>query len=410
MDSIKVGLGHSADPQVAILQALEGNARPDLVICFASFGTDMHALYALLREHAGTTAAIIGGTSAGEFSSLSAQPATGTVVVMTLKSSNFNVGVGVGEYLSENPAQAANTAVTRAYAALLSNPSVMSLMAIAAMDSKGSVKVSRIKPFFNLVLPDGTSGQEEAFLRGLLKKIGTVSPIVGGSTANDFSASRSYQLANGVYQDAAVVASFSSGLKVGTAMGHPYVPSNKGVIVTSSQGRTVHTLNGRPAADVLTQVLEVEALSDQVFAEHPFGVKSPDVFGEYTIKSAAAVNDDGSVTFYSEVPQGVFMRVMKTDRDTAIRQFRETLLKAVRDAGSPKRVAAVIVFNCILRHLLKCRLEVDDLSVVREVFGEDVPLIGFNTFGEQGLTMGGAVGHYNQTSTVLVIADEVITE
>ena len=76
----------------------------------------------------------------------------------------------------------------------------------------------------------------------------------------------------------------------------------------------------------------------------------------------------------------------------------------------PKKIAAVIVFNCILRHQLKCRLQVDDLNLLKEVCGDDVPLIGFNTFGEQGATQGGSIGHYNQTATVMVIAEEVITQ
>lgn len=409
MDTVNVGLGHDVDPRVAIQQAMKQTRRPDLVICFAGYGTDMVALYRLLREEAGNSAAIIGGSSAGEFSSLHEQPLTGSVVVMALKSSYFNVGIGVGERLAENPEYAAEEAVRMAYDSLLSNPAVMSLMAIASMDSQGAAQVARIKPFFNLILPDGTSGQEEAFLRGLVRQTGTVSPIVGGSTANDFSDAPSYQFANGVYKNSAVIASFSCGLKVGTSMGHPYIPSDKGVVVTASEGRKVLTLNGRPAADVVSQMLGGKALTEELFVQNPFGVKSPDIFGEYTLKSARSVNADGSINFYSEVPQGGFMRLMKTDREVAVEQFRETLQKAMRDAGSPKKVAAVIIFNCILRHLLKCRLEIDDLAIVREVCGEDAVLIGFNTFGEQGLTAGGSVGHYNQTSTVLLIGDELIT-
>ncbi|MCC6713806.1 MAG: FIST C-terminal domain-containing protein, partial [Gammaproteobacteria bacterium] len=99
-----------------------------------------------------------------------------------------------------------------------------------------------------------------------------------------------------------------------------------------------------------------------------------------------------------------------TDRNFAIASFKSTLQKAVNDAGSPKKVGAVVIFNCILRHLLKTRMDVCDTSIIRETFGEDVPVIGFNTFGEQGITLGGAVGHYNQTATVLVIGDELISQ
>ncbi|OMH38367.1 hypothetical protein BGP75_07370 [Motiliproteus sp. MSK22-1] len=406
---IKVGLGHSTDVQQAIEQAMKTTSKPDLIICFASFSLNLNQVYHQIRRVVGEDVPIIGGSSAGEFSSLMDSPVTDSIAIMTLQSAYFSVGVGIGTNLHASPKQAASRAIGSAYANLEPNPMVMSLV-FNAMDGKDASDISRIKPCINMVLPDGTSRQEEAFLRQLILETGSVSQIVGGSTANDFSSQYSYQICNGVYQDSAVVASFSSGLKMGTSMGHPYLPSTKGAVVTKSQGRVVYTLNGKPAVEILQNLMESDELTPELFVQHPFGIKSSDVFGEYTIKSAQAVNEDGSVSFYAEIPQGAFLRSMKTDQDTAKRLFRETLIKAIEDAGNPKKIAAVIVFNCILRHLLKCHLGVNDLILLREVCGEKVPLIGFNTFGEQGATMGGSIGHYNQTATVMVLAAETISQ
>lgn len=409
MAIIRVGLGHATDAIDAAKQVMEKTPKPDLVICFISFSLDIEKAYADIRNVLGEKAAIVGGSAWGEFSSLSDGPQTDSVVLLSLQSAYFSVGLGIGENLSSEPEQAAKDAIRNAHSNLVSNPAVMSLMAIA-LDSKGANEVSRLKPCINMVLPDGTSGQEEAFLRSLILETGTVAQIIGGSTATDFSDAQSYQICNGVYQDAAAVASFSSGLKIGTAMGHPYVPANKGAVVTKAVGRTVISLNGKPATEVLKKLLDSEELTPELFIQNPFGIKSSDVFAEYTIKSAQQVHDDGSVSFYAEIPKGAFLREMKTTAETAKKRFKETLEKAIIDAGSPKKIAAVIVFNCILRHQLKCRLQVDDLSLLKEVCGDDVPLIGFNTFGEQGATQGGSIGHYNQTATVMVIAEEVITQ
>lgn len=409
MAIVRVGLGHAKDAVIAAKQAMEKTPKPDLIICFVSFSLDIHQAYADIRSVVGENVAIIGGSAWGEISSLMEGPQTESVVLLSLQSAYFSVGVGIGENLTDKPEAAAKDAIRNAYDNLISNPAVMSLMAIA-LDSKGANEVSRIKPCINMVLPDGTSGQEEAFLRSLILETGTVSQIIGGSTATDFSDSKSYQICNGVYQDSAAVASFSSALKIGTSMGHPYIAANKGAVVTKATGRIVHSLNGKPATEVLKKLLNSDELTPELFIQKPFGIKSSDVFAEYTIKSAQEVYDDGSVSFYAEIPQGAFLREMKTDAETARQRFKETLKKAIIDAGSPKKIAAVIVFNCILRHELKCRLKVDDLSLLKEVCGDEVPLIGFNTFGEQGATQGGSIGHYNQTATVMVIAEEVITQ
>ncbi len=408
MAVLKVGLGHATRVSEAVAGAMQQTPKPDLAIVFCGYGFDAEAVHAEVRRAVGERAAIIGGSTAGEFSSLRAEPQRDSVAIMTLQSSYLSVGVGVGPALAEDPRAAARTALAEAQRTLRSNPTVMSLM-LLALDTKKSADAARLKPFVNIILPDGCSGREEAFIRHVIEEAGNVARIIGGSTANDFTGSDTVQFGNGVHRGAGVVATLTSGLKIGTAMGHPYVPSERGAVATRTRGRTVFEFDGRPATEVVAELCGVEALDPAVFAQNPFGLKSSDVFAEYTIKSIMAAHDDGSVTFYAEVPEGAYLRLMTTDRDHAVESFRQTLQRAVQDAGNPRRIGAIVVFNCILRHLLKCRIEIDDLAIVREVAG-DVPMIGFNTFGEQGNTQGGAIGHYNQTATILVIGDELISQ
>jgi hypothetical protein len=408
MAVLKVGLGHATTAAEAVAGAMRNTPRPELALVFCAYGCDPQQVYAEVRRAVGEKAAIIGGSTAGEFSSAMPMPQNDSVVVMTLQSSYLSVGVGVGENLSGDPQGCARAAVAGAHRTLPSNPTVMSLM-LLALDSKKTADASRLKPFVNLILPDGCTGQEEAFIRHLIEEASNVARIVGGSTANNFSSTDSFQFGNGVHRNSGVVATLSSGLKIGTAMGHPYYPAEVGAVATRTSGRIVHEFDGRPAAEVVKSLYGVPELSAELFAQKPFGLKSSDVFGEYTIKSIMSAQPDGSVTFYAEVPEGVYLRLMKTDRQYAINSYRSTLQRAIADAGSPKKIGAIIVFNCILRHLLKCRIDIDDLAIVREVAG-DTPMIGFNTFGEQGNTLGGAIGHYNQTATVLVLGDELISQ
>jgi hypothetical protein len=407
MSVLKVGIGQSKDARAAAETAMQTTPKPDLVIVFSAFGLDPKGTYEAIRSVVGK-APVIGGTAIGEFSSAAEAPQNGTVAVMTLQSSYLSVGVGVGENLSGDPKGCAEQAAAAAHQSLQANPTVMSLMFIA-LDSKKAADASRLKPFINIILPDGSTGQEEPFMRALIKETGTVAQIVGGSTANDFSSNTTYQYGNGVFQNAAVVTTISSGLKMGTAMGHPYFPDTNGAVASRAQGRVVYEFNGRPAAEVMKEIVGVSELTDEVFAKNPFGIKSSDVFGEYTIKSVAKADADGSLTFYAEIPEGAYLRHMQSDRDYAISSFKATLERAITDAGRPKKIGAIVVFNCILRHLLKCSMNIDDLAIIKEVAG-DVPVIGFNAFGEQGMTLGGAVGHYNQTATILVIADELISQ
>jgi hypothetical protein len=331
-----------------------------------------------------------------------------SVAVMTLQSSYLSVGVGVGQNLREQPEVCGQTAIRQACVEVDPNPAVVSLITVA-MSRKDATAVSHIKPYLNVILPDGSTGQEEAFMRAAMLETGTVGQIVGGSTANDFTTDKTYQFGNGVFDNAAVVATLSSGLKMGTAMGHPYFPDGKGAVVTKAEGRVVRELNGHPATEGMKALIGEPELNAEVFARNPVGIKACDVFGQYTIKSGQEAYEDGGIRFFAEVPPGAYLARMRSDKNYAVASFKKTLERAIIDAGRPKKIGAIIIFNCILRHLLKCRLDVNDRQIIREMIG-DVPMLGFNTFGEQGVTAGGSLGHYNQTATILVIGDELITQ
>ena len=402
--NLNVGLGHSKDPKEAARMAMEGIKKPTLTLLFASSHLDPYEVYNSVREVI-KTGHIVGGTTGGEITNI--MDTTGTVAVLTLESPMLKVGIGVGEGMRENPRQAGITACHEAYRMITSDSTLSSFIFLGYMKSK-HLNLLNINPFVTLFLPDGLSGAEEEALRGGLSLMGRSCRIVGGSTGDDFKFQRTYQFANGVYTNSVVVV-MMAGLKMGIGMSHPYVPTNKGAVVTKSKGRIVYELNGRPAAEVAKELLQVDELTPEIFAQNPVGVRTGDVFADYIIKSAVSANPDGSILFYAEVPENSFLTVMKADERTTKENFKEALRQAIKDAGNPQEIGAVVNFTCVLRWLLKQRLNIDDIQLVKEVVGYEVPVIGFNTYGEQGATRGGSIGHYNQTSTLLVISKEPLS-
>ncbi|WP_322785245.1 FIST signal transduction protein [Methanotorris igneus] len=271
------------------------------------------------------------------------------------------------------------------------------------------MKNLNINPFVSITLIDGLSGLEEPAMRGILSVLGRNIRIVGGSTGDDLKFNMTYQYADGVYNNA-VINTIVAGLKMGTGMGHPYKPTDKGAVVTKAKDRTIYELNNRPAAEVLKELLDVDSLTPEILSENPFGLRSSDIYGDYIIKSAMRENPDGSISLYSEIYEGSYLSIMETDRETAIESFKKAIMMAINDANIEKEdVGAIVIFNCILRHFLKEKLKINDVDIIKEVVG-DVPVIGFNTYGEQGSTRGGAIGHYNQTSTILVISKKAISQ
>ena len=403
IDPLKVGVGISKDPTTAINNALEETKNPTLVIVFSSSELNPNEVYESIKNE--VNCPIVGCSTAGEICSSTGKETTGTVAVMTLESKYLSVGVGVGKNLKENPFKAGLEAVENAYKNIKFNPFITFLGAMR----KGAYDIANMKTFMNIVLPDGLQGVEEEFLRGVIGKLGKSAHIIGGSAGDDLKFNQTYQFANGVYTNSAVLCVLSGGLKMGTAIGHPYHPTDVGATVTKAEGRIVYELDGKPAAERMKEILGVDELTPELFAEKTFGFRTIDVSGEYVVRSAVKEGENGAVPFYAEIPKGVYFSVMDTNKEYAIKKFEETLDKAIADAGYPKKIGAVIIFNCILRHLAKERLGFSDLEIIREKLG-DVPVIGFNTYGEQGSTSGGAIGHHNQTSAILIIGNELVSQ
>ncbi|ADP77908.1 domain of unknown function DUF1745 [Methanothermus fervidus DSM 2088] len=404
---LKVGVGQDKNPKKAVDMALNNVENPDLTLVFASSNLNMEKIYETIKDEVGDSC-VVGGSTAGEFSSVVKEPKENTVAVMTIESPYLGVGVGIGEKISEDPFKCGRTAVRDAYSSFKGKGTLSSLMSVAFMSKRAS-EISKLKPFVNIVIPDGLCGKEEEFLRGVVYESESTTPIIGGSTGDNLKFEKTFQICNGLYSNAGVVTVLGTVLKIGCGYGHPYTPTNKTAVVTKSEGRVLYELNHKPADEVIKEFLNVDELTYEMFSTKTFGVKSSDVFGEYTIKAPAKINDDGSIMFYSEVKEGSLLTLMETNKENAINSFKNTLKAAIHDAGNPENIGCIIIFNCVLKYLLNKKLGINDLEIIREMLG-DVPVIGFNTYGEQGATLGGSIGHYNQTSTLMVIGDEVITQ
>jgi hypothetical protein len=331
--SIGIGFSDSGDAVKAAQDAQNMAVKPaEFAIVFVSSNYDPHQTYEGIRSVL-KEANIIGGTTAGEFCNLSGEAVKNSICVLVIGGKILKSSIGVGKELSKNGEKAGIEAATSAYKSLDFNPYTMFL----GMMKKTPLDIVKMKMFTNIILPDGMSSSEEDFLRGLVKVTGRNYPIIGGSTGDDLKLKQTWQFGNGVYTDSAVLGVISGGIKIGTAIGNNYNPiPKKGAAVTKSKGRTVYEINNQPAADVLKELLNVNSLTHDLFAEYPLGFKSLDVYNEYVIRSIMKENPDKSLSFYSEVPIGAYFNIMETNKEILKEKFLETLNKAINDAGNPK--------------------------------------------------------------------------
>jgi len=244
---------------------------------------------------------------------------------------------------------------------------------------------------FALSLIDGLTNAEETVVSAIAWALDGI-PIVGGSAGDDLRFRDAVMLHGGrIHRKAAVLVLVETDFSVEIFKSDNFEPTRTKFVVTASDGerREVQELNAEPAAREYAMAigLDPENLSPMSFAAYPLAVK---VGGEYFCRSIRRMNEDGSLSFFCAVDEGVVLTLAEP-RDI-VASTRAELARLDAHLGG---VDLIIGFECVLR-----RLDAESRQVRQGITDlyRRYNVVGFETFGEQYRAM-----HLNQTFTGIAI-------
>jgi hypothetical protein len=162
------------------------------------------------------------------------------------------------------------------------------------------------------------------------------------------------------------------------------------MVVTEADpvARVVSEINAEPAGEEYARIigLRVDQLTPARFAESPVMVR---VGGEYHARSIQRMNEDGSLTFYCAIDEGVVLTLAR--RQDIVENLDAFFAKVRGEMGAPR---LVVGFDCVLRSLeAEHRQTKHKLSRILSANN----VVGFCTYGEHYRAM-----HVTQTFTALV--------
>jgi len=263
---------------------------------------------------------------------------------------------------------------------------------IAALAERGGAVDPR--DTFALLLIDGMGTTEEAVLTALHRRLDPI-PLFGGSAGDDMRLERTHVYHNGrFHSDAALLTLVKTRLPFRLFKHQHFSGTDVRMVVTGADParRIVTEINAEPAAEEHARIVGLRDgdLSSMAFAEYPVMVR---VGGEYYVRSIQKVNEDGSLTFFCAIDEGVVLTLARHEDMIAAldRFFRDTR----REMGEPQ---LVIGFDCVLRAVEAQTRQVKHLA---GRIMADNKVIGFNTYGEQFASM-----HVNHTFTGVFIGSE----
>jgi len=289
------------------------------------------------------------------------------------------------------------------------NPQAVGRRVIESLNKDLAVAYRANKQVAILALADALSGFMAEVVEGATDVLGPACLMVGGTACDNFKFLKSFQFIDDqIHSDALVAALLSTSSPIGVGVSHGYKPVDRPLVATRTDHNIVYEFDGQPAFEAYqrawaNEVPEVNSEGFATFAKaHPLGL--PQLRGEYVIRDLVRVHPDGAIECFSTVPENAVVHMMSVDQESLYKATRGAALQALASLGG-QPPAAVLVFNCISRvALLKGDMTVE-IDHVRDVVGDETPLIGFFSFGEIATPpRGGLAAFYNKTVVVCALA------
>jgi len=395
MSDLVTSAGHSAASETAeavreaVASAMRGLSGQTPRLCMVAATMDHDAL----RVHEALGAALPGVPVHGATTSLGVLTSSGVVM---------GPGGGVGVLLFASAADATFGAGSADFAEGARAAGQKAARALASSGRAGE------KPA--LVFIAATPGQEEQVLAGVHDVLPGV-PVFGGSAADHaIEGAWSIFTNDGPKREGVTLAGiWGRSVHIGAAIEGPYEPTDKRAAVTASNGRTIKSLDGRSATEVLHGWVG-EAITDQVreggnllvqTALSPVGIQRGEDF--YLLLHPAQAHTSGNVDLFAEAPEGATLCLMSGSGDTLVgivdRLVDRCLASSKLDAKDARGAFLIYCAGCA--GAIGGRI--DEVLSRLSARLPGVPLLGFCTFGEQGHVPSVGNVHTN-LSVALVVA------
>lgn len=257
-----------------------------------------------------------------------------------------------------------------------------------------------------LVLSDGLHVNGNEFMRGLLDGLPGHVAVTGGLAGDGHGFQKTYVIADDV-TDCHMVAAlglYGQQLKVAYSTQGGWDAFGPERLVTRSKGNVLYEMDGRSALELyklylgdLAQGLPATGMS------FPLNLRCRE--GDIpVIRSVLGINEDNSLVFGGDIPEGTYVRLMKANYDRLIQGAHSAAENCQKAAG---KVELALLISCTARrYVLKQRTE-EEVEAVQQVFDDRTVLTGFYSFGEicpHG--MGSPAGFHNQSMTITTFAEE----
>lgn len=253
------------------------------------------------------------------------------------------------------------------------------------------------------LLSKGLNVNGSDLVKGITKALPGNVNVTGGLAGDADKFEESYVMFNSAAKNTTIAALgfYGEDLQVGIGSLGGWDPFGPERLVTKSKGNVCYEFDFQPSLDLYKKYLGSHAsglpASGLLF---PISLRFTDG-SKGLVRTILSVNEnEKSMTFAGDVPDGTYARLMKANFDRLIDGATEAARKSYEQIGNQIPDFAILI-SCVGRKLiLKQRVE-EEVEAVSEIFQHKTPLTGFYSYGEIApFNSDGKCELHNQTMTI----------
>lgn len=260
-----------------------------------------------------------------------------------------------------------------------------------------------------LVISEGIRVNGSELVRGIVSTVGDNIPVTGGLAGDGtrFQMTRVGCDSKPEPGRIAGIGFYGPAITIGYGSASGWDPFGPERHITRSKGNILYELDGKPALELYKRYLGEEA--DNLPASallFPLMVYPANNKGSGIVRSVLSVSeDDQSMTFAGDIPQGYTAQLMRANFDCLI-DGAEAAAKIARERNKGNEAKLAILISCVGRKMVLGQRIADEVEAVHEILGHDVAQIGFYSYG--GISPHVSTGIcelHNQTMTITLISE-----
>jgi hypothetical protein len=260
-----------------------------------------------------------------------------------------------------------------------------------------------------LVLSDGLKINGSDLVKGLKKHLPENVAVTGGLSGDGGRFEETLVIWDSPPErdTIAVLGLYGDRIKVGYGSLGGWDSFGPDRLITRSKGNILYELDGKSALELYKKYLGEHAKGlPATGLLFPLSLRTKE--GETgVVRTILSVNEeDQSMTFAGDVPEGAYVRLMKANFDRLIDGAVGAAKTSCQAIGSSSPDLALLV-SCVGRKMvLKQRVE-EEVEGVRDVMGYRTVLTGFYSYGEiSPIKAGAECKLHNQTMTVTTLSEK----